>query len=98
MIPIYRDIILLTIIALSLLIASIMIYLNNRIIDKIKYYESSEGILARALNKSLEKEYYRLKNISTYYYIIGLGSILITIGGIGVYIDLHRNRDEYEIL
>ena len=79
----------------GLLITILSTIHNWRILPKIKYYESTAGIIERALNNSAEKEYESLLSYSNKLVLLGLLGLIIILGSIG----LLTNKDtKYESL
>ena len=93
----YREALLLTITITSLMISIATLMINMMLSSKIAYYETPQGIIERAYNESKEREYNRLRNTTTLYYVIGLSSLTISIGGFGAYLYERREEPEYLI-
>lgn len=83
------------ILVVGLLITILSTIHNWRILPKIKYYESTAGIIERALNNSAEKEYESLLSYSNKLVLLGLLGLIIILSSIG----LLTNKDtKYESL
>jgi len=86
----------LTIVVIALIISLATAYLNNNLKKRIEYYETPRGVVERAWNNSKEREYWLLKNISSFLNIIGLTCIVIVIAGMGLYINDIQAEDTEE--
>ncbi len=74
----------------SLIVALAMYVLNIESGRKIAYYESPRGILDRILNKSLEADYNNILKTHYYRFIVGLISVILFLGSLGLYVSKHR--------
>ncbi len=83
------------ILVIGLLITILSTVYNWRILPRIKYYESTTGIIERALNNSAEEEYESLLSCSNRLVLLGLLGLIIILGSIGL---LTNRNDEYESL
>ncbi len=75
------------ILVIGLLITILSTIHNWRILPKIKYYESTAGIIERALNDSAEEEYESLLSCSNRLVLLGLLGLIIILSSIGLLIN-----------
>ena len=75
------------ILIIGLLITILSTIYNWRILPRIKYYESTTGIIERALNNSAEKEYESLLSNSNKLVLLGLLGLIIILGSTGLLIN-----------
>ncbi|RLG88937.1 MAG: hypothetical protein DRO16_04635 [Thermoprotei archaeon] len=75
------------ILVVGLLITILSTIHNWRILPKIKYYESTAGIIKRALNNSAEEEYESLLSYSNKLVLLGLLGLIIILSSIGLLIN-----------
>lgn len=87
-----KELVLLITIIASTGLALLMIISNIELNRKIQYYESPQGVLERSRNESAEREYGKLLNVSRENYVLGLASLTISIGGVGMYVNVLKNK------
>ncbi len=75
------------ILVIGLLITILSTIYNWRILPRIKYYESTAGIIERALNDSAEEEYESLLSCSNRLVLLGLLGLIIILSSIGLLIN-----------
>ena len=84
------------ILIIGLLITILSTIHNWRILPRIKYYESTAGIIERALNDSAEEEYKSLLSYSNRLVLLGLLGLIIILGSIGLLTNNPAHRNGFE--
>ncbi len=84
------------ILVIGLLITIFSTIYNWRIQPRIKYYESTAGIIERAHNNSAEEEYESLLNCSNKLVLLGLLGLIIVLGSIGLLTNNPALRNSFE--
>ncbi len=84
------------ILVIGVIITVLSTIYNWRILPRIRYYESTTGIIERALNHSAEEEYESLLSCSNRLVLLGLIGLVIILGSIGLLINNSAPRNSFE--